>query len=54
MNVVASTGGLDADAPNARIATVYWPGLTAMYGETPPYATCLSTVGWLGSPNGYM
>jgi len=30
MKLVETTGGLDAGAPTGRIATVYWPGLTAM------------------------
>jgi hypothetical protein len=36
MKLVTRTGELDAGAPAARIATVYWPGLNAMYSETPP------------------
>ena len=36
MKLVVSAGLLDAGAPKPRIATVYWPGLTAMYAETAP------------------
>jgi len=30
MKLVETTGGLDAGAPTGRIATLYWPALTAM------------------------
>src|SRR5215469_5093714 len=54
MKLLVSAGALDAGAPKPRIATEYWPGLTAMYAETPPYPTSRRTVACSGSPNGYM
>ena len=30
MKFAETTGGLDDGAPTGRIATVYWPALTAM------------------------
>jgi hypothetical protein len=36
MKLVETVGGLEAEAPRGRIATVYWPALSGMYSETLP------------------
>jgi hypothetical protein len=36
MKLEVRAGLLVAAAPKPRIATVYWPGTTAMYAETAP------------------
>jgi len=47
------TGELLADAPAARIATVYSPVGTCSYGEASPYATWCSTIWADESPYEY-
>jgi hypothetical protein len=36
MKLVETVGGLEAEAPGGRIASVYWPALSGMYAETLP------------------
>jgi len=36
MKLVETVGGLEAEAPGGRIASVYWPAPSGMYSVTLP------------------